>query len=127
VNELSLDEAKLLVKSALDSRALRMSDEKKLPNALLEQLGKISRDFFSKYPDIRTKSGGTVLAIDLIAPSDYMVGLISIGHSEDWDVVQKPHDDRIFVVEGAEVNAEEIEISFPSVYHFLIDEIKELL
>ena len=122
--DLSLNEAKQLVQTAVDRNSLRVSSEKMLPNEVLEQLGEVSRDFFSKYPDIRTNSGGTVLGVNLIAPSSYMVGLISIGHSEDWDVVQKKNDDRVFVIEGGEANQDDIESYFPSVYHFLADEIK---
>jgi hypothetical protein len=46
----------------------------------------------------------------------------TIGHSEDWDVVQKPGSDEVFVVEGAETREAEMEVRFPSVYHLVLDE-----
>ena len=42
--------------------------------------------------------------------------------SEDWDVVQKPGNDEVFVVEGAETREAEMEVRFPSVYHLVLDE-----
>jgi len=56
-----------------------------------------------------------------IKPSDYMHGYLSIGHSEDWDIVQRPGDDEVFIVEGSETSEDEMDVRFPSVYHLILD------
>jgi hypothetical protein len=87
-----------------------------------EQFGPITREFFSKYGSLRTRRGGFRLAATDVRPSEYVCGYLSIGHSEDWDVIQKPGNDEVFVVEGAETREVEMEVCFPSVYHLVFDE-----
>ncbi|MFL6709680.1 MAG: hypothetical protein ACJ8HI_15885 [Massilia sp.] len=89
---------------------------------LPEQFGPTTREFFSRYGTVRTVRGGFRLAAADARPSDYVRGYLSIGHSEDWDVVQKPGNDEVFVVEGAEAHEAEMEVRFPSVYHLVLDE-----
>lgn len=85
------------------------------------ELGIVTKQFFAEYSAVRSIRGGLVVARSEIAPSEYLAGFISIGHSEDWDVVQRPGSDEVFVVEGGETeNA--LEIRFASVYHFLLAE-----
>lgn len=85
-------------------------------------LGPSTAEFFRHYGEVRTKNGGFELSAAAVHPSEYMKEYISIGHSEDWDVIQKPGDDEVLVVEGSENSVAEIEVRFPSVYHLLIDE-----
>jgi YD repeat-containing protein len=86
-----------------------------------EQLGPVTREFFARYQHVEVKPG-TIIGVDLLAPSTHATGFISIGHSEDWDVVQRPGDDRVFVVEGSERSEAEIEVRYATVYDFLLDE-----
>jgi hypothetical protein len=89
---------------------------------LPEQFGPTTREFFSRYGTLRTRRGGFRLAAADVRPSEYVRGYLSIGHSEDWDVVQKLGNDEVFVVEGAETREAEMEVRFPSVYHLVLDE-----
>jgi hypothetical protein len=52
----------------------------------------------------------------------YIDGFLSIGHCEDWDIVQRPGHDDVFVVEGSETSEDEME-RYPTVYHFIFHEI----
>ena len=89
---------------------------------LPELLGSTTREFFSRYGVLRTRRGGFQLAASEVHPSEYVRGYLSIGHSEDWDVVQKPGSDEVFVIEGSETREDEMEVRFPSVYHLALDE-----
>ncbi|MHA6908171.1 hypothetical protein ACQUJS_07015 [Ralstonia pseudosolanacearum] len=86
------------------------------------QLGPITKGFFARYAALQTRRGGFRLAVADIGPSEYTHGYISIGHSEDWDVIQRPGNDEVFVVEGAETREDQMEVRFPSVYHLILDE-----
>jgi len=86
----------------------------------LNQLGQVTREFFSRYSELRINGGFCLLMKD-IKPSDYMHGYLSIGHSEDWDIVQRPGDDEVFIVEGSETSEDEMDVRFPSVYHLILD------
>lgn len=68
---------------------------------LPEGLGPITREFFSRYGTLKTRRGGFELSVAGIRASDYVKGFLSIGHSEDWDVVQRLGKNEVFVVEGA--------------------------
>lgn len=94
------------------------------PMAGSEHLGPTTREFFAKYGRLRSRDGGFRLSVTEIKPSDYIHGYLSIGHSEDWDVIQRPGDDQVFVVEGSEVREAEMEVRFPSVYHLVLDEVQ---
>ena len=91
------------------------------PRLSKAKLGPITQQFFAEYALAQSQLGGLVVAASEIAPSEYLAGFVSIGHSEDWDVVQRPGTDEVFVVEGSELE-EELEIRFPTVYHFLVAE-----
>jgi hypothetical protein len=86
------------------------------------QLGPITQQFFSEYASVQTARGGLVIAASEIARSEYVAGFVSIGHSEDWDIVQMPGTDEVRIVEGSEQNEEEMDIRFPTVYHLLVHE-----
>lgn len=86
------------------------------------EVGPITKEFFSRLSVLRSKTGGFVLAASEIEPSDYLPGYLSLGHSEDWDIVQKPGEDEVLVVEGSETCAEQVEVRFVSVYHLVLDE-----
>jgi hypothetical protein len=87
-----------------------------------EHLGQQTKEFFERYPHVRSRSGSTVLGKDLVSLSTYASGYISIGHTEDWDIVTKRGEDRIFVLEGAESSPEETDDQYATIYHFIYDE-----
>lgn len=85
-------------------------------------LGPITSEFFSRYDTLKTPRGGFELSAAGIRASEYLDGFLSIGHSEDWDVVQRQGADEVLIVEGAETSESEVETRFVSVYHLLVDE-----
>jgi hypothetical protein len=89
---------------------------------LSDHLGPITREFFSRYGAVTTRRGGFRLAASDIRPSEYAAKWLSIGHAEDWDVVQRPSNDEVFVIEGSEANETEMEVRFPTIYHLVVDE-----
>ena len=88
-------------------------------------LSAASRSFFAKYGSLKTQNGSLLLSFSEVRASEYAQGCISIGHSEDWDVAQRPGSDQIFILEGSEQEAE-TDAKFASVFHFLLDEARGL-
>ena len=87
-------------------------------------LGPLTREFFETYDSLKSNDCGFELDAKEIRPSIYVVGFISIGHYEAWDVVQRPGANDVFVVDGTEATEAEMEW-FPTVYHFVVHEIRE--
>jgi hypothetical protein len=85
-------------------------------------LGPITRDFFESYSELQTVSGNLRLAVDCIQMSEYIHGYISVGNSEDWDIVVKPFEDEIFIVEGSEIKDADMAVRFRNIYHLIADE-----
>ena len=94
---------------------------------LVDQLGPITKEFFSKYGVLRTRHGGFQLASAEVQASEYIHGYLSVGNSEDWDVIQRPGNDEIFIVEGAETSEADMNVRFPSVYHLVLDEVGHIV
>lgn len=122
---LSVEEARAMVDNLIAKGERLFVEHADSLVPLPEQLGPITREFFSKYASLHTKLGGFVLSVAEIRPSEYVQGYLLIGHSEDWDVVQKLGDDQVFVVEGAENSEIEMEVRFPSIYHLVLDEVNQ--
>lgn len=120
---LSIEKAKTLVDEIISTREQLIVEAAPKSIPPLKQLGPISQDFFSIYNTIRTPRGDFEISATQIHPSEYTNGYISIGHSEDWDVVQRPGEDEVFVVEGSETHVHEMEVRFQSIYHLLLDEV----
>jgi hypothetical protein len=87
-------------------------------------LGPVTQEFFEHYQRVGSKDGAFELDARGIRPSQYIEGYRSIGHYEDWDVVQLPGRDDVFVVEGSETTEAEMEW-FPTVYHFVAREVSD--
>ena len=96
------------------------------PTPPMNQLGPVTREFFSRYSTLRSRRGGFELSAADIRASEYVHGFLSIGHSEDWDVVQRMGSDEVFVVEGAETREAEMQPCFPSIYHLILDEASQV-
>ena len=119
---ISLEEARALVNElVLEGEKLFVEPSEK-PMKLPENIGPITREFFLKYGTLKTRRGGFRLAAAELHASEYVRGFISIGHSEDWDVVQRPGSDEVFVVEGSERDETQLPAGFASVYHLVLDE-----
>lgn len=92
-------------------------------SVLLDQTGPVTREFFERFGNVRSRSGGFVLGASEVAWSVYVNGFLSIGHGEDWDVVQRPGENDVYIVEGSETALNEM-IHFSSIYHALVDEVQ---
>jgi len=100
--------------------AIRANRKSAIPSGF----GPLTREFFETYDSLKSDDCGFELDVQEIRPSIYVVGFISIGHYEDWDVVQRPGANDVFVVDGTETTEVEMEW-FPTVYHFVVHEIRE--
>jgi hypothetical protein len=113
---MSLEQARMMVDDLIskgEELSINPVDKTKL---LPDGLGPITREFFSKYGALTI--WGFELSAAEIQASDYIRGFLSIGHNEDWDIVQWPGTDEVFVVESAEAG---LDLRFPSVYHLIVD------
>lgn len=120
---ISLDKARTMVDELVTERRQVIVEFIQNGNGKLDSLGSITKEFFSKYPSLRTKNGGFKVGAMDIQSSEYLIGYISIGNSEDWDIVQSTGHDQIFVVEGFEKSEIDIEVKFPTIYHLILDEV----
>jgi hypothetical protein len=123
---ISLDSAREQVEQLIAEKKLLIAESVMDASVASTQLGPITKEFFLRYGGVKTKRGGFRISAADIRPSEYVAGLLSIGHSEDWDVVQRPGSDEVFVVEGSEGADAEPQDPFPSVYHLAIDEVQQL-
>ena len=121
----SVEQARALVDDFIAKGAKLLAEPADKSKPVPEELGPITREFFSRYGTLRTRRGGFKLAAADVQASEFVRGFLSIGHSEDWDVVQRPGSDEVFVVEGAETRETEMEVRFPSVYHLVLDEAQQ--
>lgn len=121
---LSIEQARQIVEDLITVGEKLFVEPANKNIALPKSLGPTTREFFSKYRAVRTHLGGFVLDASEIHSSEYARGYTSIGHSEDWDVVQRCGDDKVYVVEGSESHESEMEVCFPSVYHLVLNEVQ---
>jgi hypothetical protein len=92
--------------------------------SLPEQLGSITRDFFSKYAVLESRHGGFRLALADVHVSEYIQGYISIGHCDDWEILQEPYRNEVFLAEGGEA-CFDVEVEhFSSIYHLILNEVQ---
>ena len=122
LQHLPLDEAIRRVKG-LQAEGAFLASPAPLSPALQNGLGPITRGFFEQYGAIRTPQGGFCLSASDIRPSEYVPGFLHIGHCEDWDVVQQAGQDQVFVVEGSERDASDMDGGHLSVYHLVLNEV----
>ena len=121
---LSIEQARAMVDDLVAKGDKLFAEPPDEAAILSESLSPATKEFFSRYGTLRTRRGGFRLAASEVHFSEFMRGYMSIGHSEDWDVVQKPGHDEVFVIEGSETCEDEMEVRFPSVYHLALDEAK---
>jgi hypothetical protein len=124
IDGLAIEDSKFQIAEMVDSGKLIVGSGENISSSLFSKLGPLTQQFFTQYPAVSTKNGACLLAISEIRFSEYAQGFISIGHSEDWDIVQLMGEDHVFIIEGSERDIEDFEVSFPSIYHFLISETK---
>lgn len=94
-------------------------------NSASRKLGPITREFFERYPVLVAADAGLRLALSDVRDSDYLAGFVAIGQSEDWQIVQQPPSDEVFIVEGSESGDSDLTTRYPSLFHFLCAEFSE--
>jgi len=120
---LTVDQARQYVEGILSKKDDRISITLRGPDVRVpEMLGPITSHFFDNYEDVTMQ--GLQLSIRQIAPSEYARGFVSIGHDEDWDVVQRPGEDEVLVLEGGEVVEGVTNVRYPTVYHLILENSK---
>jgi len=124
IDGLAIEDSKFQIAEMVDSGRLMVAYGENTSSSFFSKLGPLTQQFFTQYPSVSTINGACLLAISEIRLSEYAQGFISIGHSEDWDIVQLMGEDQVFIIEGSERDIEDFEVSFPSIYHFLISETK---
>lgn len=122
VSLMSLEQARALVDELIAKGEKLYAEPAGAADSMHAQLGPITQEFFSRYSALRTRRGGFELSAAGVGASEYFHGFVAIGHSEDWEVVQRPGADEVFVIEGAEADEDEMETRFPSIYHLVVDE-----
>jgi len=86
-------------------------------------LGPVTEGFFSKYSSLSTATKSLEIALDSIAPSSYFDGCFAIGHYEYWELVIKPGEDIVYVVDGSEADLSETDARYENIYEYLVDEL----
>lgn len=121
VNEsVPLSEAQTKVEKILSTRNDDIFVKLRIDAEIPQILGPVTKDFFRKYEEVCI--GGFQLAISQVGPSDYASGFISIGHAEDWDIVQKPGSDQVSVLEGGETIEGLTDDQHLTIYHLILSE-----
>lgn len=118
----SVDEARALVDTLIAEKLEIFAEPALGPVTCPELLSATTLEFFGRFASLKTRRAGFRLASADIRPSEYARGYVSIGHSEDWDVVQRAGSDDVFVVEGTVKSEAEMDVRFPSIYHLVLDE-----
>jgi len=120
---ISIEEARAMVDDFVGREDRLIVTPVPQTSLLLEQTGPITREFFKQFGSVRTRDSGFSVAASEIAWSLYVDGFLSIGHSEDWDIVQRPFKDAVYIVDGSETALEKM-IRFSSIYHAIVDEVQ---
>jgi hypothetical protein len=119
---LSIGDARRLVESLANDpariKAVLATPGQHIP----ETLGTATKESFRMYSEVSSIDDSLVLDVATIQKSNYVAEFWSLGHCEDWDVVQRPGSDEVFVIEGALCDHEDMEVRFPSVYHLIMNE-----
>jgi hypothetical protein len=118
---LSNEQARVVVDSIIAKGEILIVKSVAADILFLEQLGPTTKDFFSRWSVLETRQGNLRLALEEVKISDYIQDCISIGHIEDWDVVQDFYSDSVFSVEGGEICFGIAINRSPSVYHFILE------
>lgn len=122
VADISLEQARIMVDDLIAKGEKLFAGPVDMATPLPEELGPVTREFFSRYGTLTTEWGGFLLSASEIRESECVHGFLSIGHWDDWDLVQRPGFDEVYVVDGGETSDAEMDDRFPSVYHLALDE-----
>jgi len=95
--------------------------EKPAPTDALYSLGPALRKFFSRFERVKEIRGETPLDRGEIGPSTLREGFIKVGTDmEHTEIVARPKEDVIYVIDGTEPEGSQLEEGFPTIYHYLV-------
>jgi len=95
--------------------------ERPAPTDALSSLGPALRQFFSRFESVKEIRGETALDRGEIGPSTLRAGFIKVGTDiEHTEIVARPKEDLIYVVDGTEPIDLQVEEGFPTIYHYLV-------
>ena len=95
IEELTLENSKFEIAEMVESGKLIVGSGENIFSSFISVLGPLTQQFFTQYPSVSTRNGACQLGISEIRYSQYAQGFISIGHSEDWDIVQLIGEDGV--------------------------------
>jgi len=86
----------------------------------LPALGPELQKFFSRFEEASEIRGETNLNRNAIGPSSLREGFLKIGTDiEHTEIVVRPHEDGIYIIDGTEPEDQAVEESFETIYHYL--------
>ena len=95
--------------------------EKPAPTDALYSLGPALRQFFSRFESVKEIRGETALDRGEIGPSTLREGFVKVGTDiEHTEIVARPKEDMIYVIDGTEPIDFQLEEGFPTIYHYLV-------
>jgi len=121
VRALSLREAEeKALTLLLDGEKFRIV-EKPAPTDALHSLGPVLRGFFLRFERVTEIKGETSLDRREVGPSTLREGFLRIGTDiEHAEIVARPKEDVIYVIDGTEPEGPQVEEGFPTIYHYLV-------
>ena len=76
--------------------------------------------FFSRFETVREIKGETSLDRNQIGTSALREGYLKLGTDMDFtEIVAKPNEDTIYIIDGSEPRDQPLEESFPTIYHYI--------
>jgi len=128
VNALSIEEARAQLEYYISNTSFLLPE---MPGAAPEatsRLGPCLRELFSRYHRISVDNGsegGCYASVELMDMEDMLPGLIPIGSAEEAECFAVyPGEDALRYWDGSDSAVDIIEQSYPSVYHWLLYEVR---
>lgn len=126
VQELAI--ARGLSEEEAEKRALKLLHNAKLYRIVenptsedsLPLRGPRLQKFFSRFETVREIKGETSLDRNQIGTSSLRDGFLKIGTDmEHTEIVARPNEDTIYIIDGSEPEDQVLEESFPTIYHYI--------
>ena len=118
---LSQTEAEVRALNLLSDPKLYRIVEKPIRGDSLASLGPGLQKFFSRFETVREIKGETSLDRNQIGTSNLSEGFLRIGTDmEHTEIVVRPNEDTIYVIDGTEPEEVPLEEGFPTIYHYIV-------
>ena len=103
-----------------DSKKFRVTENPIYTTAPTE-LGKTLQEFFGRFETVTAFAVKHPLIGPSISPAGLRSGFIRLGtDSEFAEIVARPGEDAVFLIDGSEPTDPQAQEAYPSIYHFLI-------